>query len=39
MLQKKVNIITEEIEKNIEDVENLNLLSIEIGEFVKKYTL
>ena len=33
---KKVNIITEEIEKNIEDVENLNLLSIEIGEFVKK---
>ena len=33
---KKVNIITEEIEKNIEDVENLKLLSIEIGEFVKK---
>ena len=33
---KKVNMITEEIEKNIEDVENLNLLSIEIGEFVKK---
>lgn len=33
---KKVNIITEEIEKNIEDVENLNLLSAEIGDFVKK---
>lgn len=33
---KKVNLITEDIEKNIEDVENLKLLSTEIGDFVKK---